>query len=116
MRPLSKTHAAAYPLSLWRAVPHPFRTLPYRALQDPTLDQFSLPGCRLELHAGPHTLLRDCFFVSGAIPRVTSFETGQPGHATLGVECGGGWGQRCRRQQAGGVQISAAYVVRVHVS
>jgi len=28
----------------------------------------------------PHTLLDDCFYVSGAIPRQTDFENGQPGH------------------------------------
>ncbi|EFJ49653.1 hypothetical protein VOLCADRAFT_89597 [Volvox carteri f. nagariensis] len=57
--------------------------------RDPTLEQLSLPGCRVELHAGPHTLLRNCFFVSGSIPRVSSFETGQPGHGTLGPD--GNW-------------------------
>ncbi|GLC35622.1 hypothetical protein PLESTB_000187100 [Pleodorina starrii] len=57
--------------------------------EDPTPEQLSLPGCLVELHAGPHTLLKDCFFVSGAIPRRTSFETGQPGHATM--EADGSW-------------------------
>ncbi|GIL75249.1 hypothetical protein Vretimale_7908 [Volvox reticuliferus] len=56
---------------------------------DPTLEQLSLPGCRVDLHASPHTLLGNRFFVSGSIPRIVSFETGQPGHATLGAD--GNW-------------------------
>ncbi|KXZ49267.1 hypothetical protein GPECTOR_22g860 [Gonium pectorale] len=52
--------------------------------EDVSLEALAPPGCRVESHAEPHTLLSDLFFVSGAIPRVTAFEAGQPGHATQG--------------------------------
>ena len=46
------------------------------------MEQLSLPGCRVELHAESHTLLDGCFFVSGAIPRVMPYEVGAPLHVT----------------------------------
>ncbi len=49
-------------------------------MQDPDPATFPAEHCAVERHGEPHALLGDCFYVSGAIPRVTDFETGQPGH------------------------------------
>lgn len=63
--------------------------LPWRccwpAPQDPTFEELSPPGCCVALHEAPHTLLDGCFYVSGAIPRVTTYETGLPQHITQNV-------------------------------
>ena len=50
--------------------------------QEVELSELDLPGCAVEAHAEPHALLDGFFYVSGAIPRVTPFETGLPGHIT----------------------------------
>ena len=50
------------------------------ACQGASLDELSQPGCRVEQHGEAHTLLDGFFFVSGAIPRLTSYETGLPSH------------------------------------
>lgn len=65
-------------------------------VQDVTLEELQQPGCHVSLSAQPHTVLGDTFFVSGEVPRVTPYETGQPGHATQQV---GGWlfTARCER-------------------
>lgn len=61
--------------------------------QDPELTAFALPGIDVQLHTQEHTLLGGCFYVSGAIPRVTEYERGNPQHASqrvreLAAECG----------------------------
>jgi hypothetical protein len=50
--------------------------------QDPTLQELQVAGAQLHLQDQPHLLLDDCFYVSGFIPRTTSYEQGNPGHAT----------------------------------
>ena len=42
----------------------------------------------MERHGEPHALLGGRFYVSGAIPRQTNFETGQPGHVSCGLQLG----------------------------
>ncbi|KAG2438963.1 hypothetical protein HYH02_010755 [Chlamydomonas schloesseri] len=44
------------------------------------------PGCAVLRQAQPHTLLDGLFFVSGAVPRRSAFELGQPGHGTQGAD------------------------------
>ena len=48
------------------------------------------PGCRVEVHSEPHTLLDNFFYVSGFVPRNTAYETGLPTHASRMAE-GGEW-------------------------
>lgn len=48
--------------------------------QDPTIEELEKSGWLVQHNSEPHTLLDDCFYVSGAIPRQTDFENGQPGH------------------------------------
>ncbi len=48
--------------------------------QDPTIEELEKSGWLVQRNSEPHTLLDDCFYVSGAIPRQTDFENGQPGH------------------------------------
>lgn len=50
--------------------------------QDPTLQELQVAGAQLHLQDQPHLLLDGCFYVSGFIPRTTSYEQGNPGHAT----------------------------------
>lgn len=57
---------------------------------DPELSALQQPGIELQLHDQPHTLLDDCFYVSGFIPRMTPYETGNPNHASQ-WEAGGAW-------------------------
>lgn len=55
-----------------------------------TFEALRQPGCTVECHAEPHTLLDNYFYISGAIPRTTAYETGLPSHATQQRE-GGPW-------------------------
>jgi 7,8-dihydropterin-6-yl-methyl-4-(beta-D-ribofuranosyl)aminobenzene 5'-phosphate synthase len=54
-------------------------------MQDPELASLQLRGIDLQLHDEPHTLLQGFFYVSGHIPRVTTYETGNPNHASQWV-------------------------------
>lgn len=58
-------------------------------LQDPELSALRQPGIDVQLHDEPHTLLTHFFYVSGYIPRVTPYETGNPNHASqwVSVSC-----------------------------
>ncbi|PSC72632.1 Metallo-beta-lactamase superfamily [Micractinium conductrix] len=63
--------------------------VPFNA--DPKLSELRITGATVvEEHAEPHTLCGGCFYVSGAIPRQTSYEGGNPGNATQWEE-GGAW-------------------------
>lgn len=46
---------------------------------NPTASEFELMGATVQLHKKAHTV-GDCFYVSGLIPRKSSFENGLPGH------------------------------------
>ncbi|KAJ3806478.1 beta-lactamase-like protein [Lentinula aff. lateritia] len=46
---------------------------------DPTFEQIKAAGATVEKHAEGHLVAGDMVWVSGEIPRVTSFETGLPG-------------------------------------
>jgi len=46
----------------------------------PTPDELAAKGARPVVTTEPQTLLDDMFFVSGEIPRITSYEKGFPGH------------------------------------
>jgi hypothetical protein len=54
-------------------------------LQEPELSALRQPGIDVQLHDQPHTLLEDFFYVSGHVPRVTSYEAGNPNHASQWV-------------------------------
>lgn len=54
-------------------------------MQDPSLEEMSLPGVDVTQHDRAHTLLDDFFYVSGHIPRITPYEEGNPMHATQWV-------------------------------
>jgi 7,8-dihydropterin-6-yl-methyl-4-(beta-D-ribofuranosyl)aminobenzene 5'-phosphate synthase len=54
-------------------------------LQEPELSALRQPGIDVQLHDQPHTLLDDFFYVSGHVPRVTPYETGNPNHASQWV-------------------------------
>ena len=47
---------------------------------EPTLEALEQAGARVERHDEAHPLAGGCFLVSGAIARVTSYETGLDGH------------------------------------
>lgn len=67
---------------LWSPLP---RSRPLSRFQEPELSALQQPGIELQLHDQPHTLLDNCFYVSGFIPRVTPYETGNPNHASQWV-------------------------------
>ena len=46
----------------------------------PGPDALAAHGAEVINHAGPRLLLDDCFYLSGEIPRVSSFEKGRPDH------------------------------------
>jgi 7,8-dihydropterin-6-yl-methyl-4-(beta-D-ribofuranosyl)aminobenzene 5'-phosphate synthase len=46
---------------------------------NPTQEEMEKFGARVEYHNDGH-VINDCFYVSGSIPRMTSFEKGMPGH------------------------------------
>ncbi len=48
---------------------------------EPTLDELQLAGGQIELHDQPHTVA-NLFVASGAIDRITTYETGLAGHHT----------------------------------
>eukprot|EP00198_Chlamydomonas_reinhardtii_P004432 XP_001693768.1 predicted protein [Chlamydomonas reinhardtii] len=54
--------------------------------EDVSWEQLGSPGCEVLRQASPHTLLDGLFYVSGAVPRRSAFEAGQPGHGTLGAD------------------------------
>jgi 7,8-dihydropterin-6-yl-methyl-4-(beta-D-ribofuranosyl)aminobenzene 5'-phosphate synthase len=50
---------------------------------DPELKELEVAGATVvQQHAEAHTLCGGCFYVSGAIPRVTSYEQGNPTNAS----------------------------------
>ncbi len=49
------------------------------APDNPSIEEIKSLGGNVKLHTKEH-LLHECFYVSGSIPRKTSFETGLPGH------------------------------------
>ncbi len=62
--------------------------LPCMAPQDPHPEELRKLGrgaLVVESHKMGHTLLGGAFYISGAIPRVTPYEAGLPGHASLWV-------------------------------
>jgi hypothetical protein len=54
-------------------------------LQEPDLSELQQPGIEVQLHEQGHCLLDGAFYVSGAIPRNTSYEEGNPMHASQWV-------------------------------
>ncbi|KAG2443708.1 hypothetical protein HXX76_002056 [Chlamydomonas incerta] len=54
--------------------------------EDVSWEQLGAPGCRVLRQSQPHALLDGLFFVSGAVPRRSAFELGQPGHGTQGAD------------------------------
>lgn len=57
---------------------------------DPTLEQLIAAGASPVLDSKDHTILDGTFFISGEIPRVTTYETGLPGGLRLN-SMGGEW-------------------------
>eukprot|EP00775_Hariotina_reticulata_P009822 gene9822-9980_t len=49
---------------------------------DPEFTDLALPGLQVQQHSEGHTLLGNTFFVSGFIPRVVQYETGNPSHVS----------------------------------
>ncbi|WIA36843.1 hypothetical protein OEZ86_008095 [Tetradesmus obliquus] len=49
---------------------------------EPELQQLQQPGIEVQLHEQGHCLLDGAFYVSGGIPRNTSYEAGNPMHAS----------------------------------
>lgn len=47
---------------------------------NPSVQELTEWGATVELHDEPHNQGKDCFYVSGYIPRVTPYETGLPFH------------------------------------
>lgn len=62
--------------------PPPFTKVIARLPEDPTYEEIEKLGGKVDLHAEPHTVAGGQFFVSGEIPRITSWEKGLPGHVT----------------------------------
>jgi 7,8-dihydropterin-6-yl-methyl-4-(beta-D-ribofuranosyl)aminobenzene 5'-phosphate synthase len=56
----------------------------------PGIDDLTRRGARVICTTEPHSFLDDMFFVSGEIPRVTSFERGLPGQVRK-TDDGKGW-------------------------
>ena len=50
---------------------------------NPSAQELTELGARVELHDKEHTVGQNMFYVSGYIPRANDFETGIPGHLTL---------------------------------
>jgi 7,8-dihydropterin-6-yl-methyl-4-(beta-D-ribofuranosyl)aminobenzene 5'-phosphate synthase len=46
----------------------------------PTPEELAAHGAQVINSGAPRLLLEDCFYLSGEIPRVSSFETGRPDH------------------------------------
>lgn len=57
---------------------------------DPTLGQLTAAGATIRTTSEDHTILDEMFFVSGEIPRVTTYETGFPNGIRLN-SAGGDW-------------------------
>lgn len=58
--------------------------VPFNA--DPTFEELEVPGATVvQPCTEPHTLCDGCFYVSGPIPRETSYEAGNPGHGAQWV-------------------------------
>jgi 7,8-dihydropterin-6-yl-methyl-4-(beta-D-ribofuranosyl)aminobenzene 5'-phosphate synthase len=55
---------------------------------EPNFEAIEAAGGRIVRHADPHPLCDGFFFASGAIPRVTSYETGLVGHHTFHGDVG----------------------------
>ncbi|KAA1476800.1 metallo-beta-lactamase protein [Dentipellis sp. KUC8613] len=72
--------------------PPPYTTPICRLKADPTFAQIAAAGARVEAHAEPHVVAGGGVYVSGEIPRVTSWEGGLPGAVRWVVEGGGGEG------------------------
>jgi 7,8-dihydropterin-6-yl-methyl-4-(beta-D-ribofuranosyl)aminobenzene 5'-phosphate synthase len=51
--------------------------------EEPALDAIRDAGGQVVLHDEPHVVAEGCFLASGAIPRVTDYETGLVGHHTF---------------------------------
>uniref|UniRef100_A0A383WLF3 Metallo-beta-lactamase domain-containing protein n=1 Tax=Tetradesmus obliquus TaxID=3088 RepID=A0A383WLF3_TETOB len=51
-------------------------------IEEPELQQLQQPGIEVQLHEQGHCLLDGAFYVSGGIPRNTSYEAGNPMHAS----------------------------------
>mmetsp|Transcript_22117 Transcript_22117/g.25594 ORF Transcript_22117/g.25594 Transcript_22117/m.25594 type:complete len:365 (+) Transcript_22117:99-1193(+) len=69
-----KTHGKIYPMKP----------------DNPTVEEIENLGGTVELHEDAHLVSNDCFYVSGYIPRQTSFEGGIPGHFNA-LPNGKGW-------------------------
>lgn len=71
-----------------RGLQFPNQVVPFNC--EPELSALQQPGITVQLHDQPHTLLDGFFYVSGHIPRVTPYETGNPNHASQ-WEADGPW-------------------------
>jgi len=60
--------------------------------EEPSFDDIGQAGGRIEKHDEPHALCGGFFFGSGAIDRVTDYETGLAGHHSF-------FGERCERDE-----------------
>ena len=49
----------------------------------PTAQELEAAGAKVEYHGEEHTVAHNAFYVSGFIPRNTTYETGFPSHVTL---------------------------------
>jgi 7,8-dihydropterin-6-yl-methyl-4-(beta-D-ribofuranosyl)aminobenzene 5'-phosphate synthase len=58
---------------------------------DPTFEEIEAVGGVVERHADGHAVAGDGVWVSGEIPRITSFEGGIPGAKRWVAEEGGKW-------------------------
>jgi len=58
---------------------------------DPTFEEIEAAGGIVEKHAECHTVASGAVWVSGEIPRITSFEVGMPGAKRWVAEDGGKW-------------------------
>lgn len=58
---------------------------------DPTFEEIEAAGGVVERHADGHAVAGDGVWVSGEIPRITSFEGGIPGAKRWVAEEGGKW-------------------------
>ena len=56
---------------------------------DPTFDELTAAGAKVEHHAETHNILEDHFLISGEIPRHTSYESGFPNGIRLDSETTG---------------------------
>ncbi len=64
------------------------KIIPFKPIPQP--DELAAHGAEVVLSAGERTVLEDCGYLSGEIPRVTAYEKGLPPHVRR-TEDGGDW-------------------------